>query len=302
MRPRRIAALIAVPLLLVSAAACGNDDSSEGGSAPKVSGQADAKPTVDKGEGSPPKKLQVKVLKKGDGPEVKKGEALNANYLGQTWDGKAFDNSWDRGAPATFEIGSGKVIKGWDEGLVGQKLGSRVELVIPPDKGYGAQAQQNIPANSTLVFVVDLKKIMPNKIEGKPVAQDNTDLPKVGTNVDAKAPKITLPKGTDAPKDIESATIIEGKGAPISPKSIVRANYTAVTWKGGKVLADTWAPGQPGAQDVPVAQLPGWKEGLKGKKAGSRVLIVVPKSKLTAEQQKSIGSDLVFSVDVLSVS
>lgn len=203
MRRRRIAALIAVPLLLVSAAACGNDDSSEGGSAPKVSGQADAKPKVDKGQGAPPKKLQVKVLKEGDGPAVKKGEALNANYLGQTWDGKAFDNSWDRGAPATFEIGSGKVIKGWDEGLVGQKLGSRVELVIPPDKGYGAQAQQSIPANSTLVFVVDLKKIMPSKIDGKPVAQDNGDLPKVGTNIDGKAPKITLPKGQDAPKDVE---------------------------------------------------------------------------------------------------
>lgn len=246
MRRRRIAALIAVPLLLVSAAACGNDDSSEGGSAPKVSGQADAKPKVEKGQGTAPKKLQVKVLKEGDGPAVKKGDALNANYLGQTWEGKAFDNSWDRGAPATFEIGSGKVIKGWDEGLVGQKLGSRVELVIPPDKGYGAQAQQSIPANSTLVFVVDLKKIMPSKIDGKPVAQDNGDLPKVGTNIDGKAPKITLPKGQDAPKDVESETIIKGKGATVDAKSTVRAHYTAVTWKDGKVVANTWAPGQPG--------------------------------------------------------
>ncbi|MFC9234406.1 FKBP-type peptidyl-prolyl cis-trans isomerase [Streptomyces decoyicus] len=302
MRRRRIAALIAVPLLLVSAAACGNDDSTKAGSVPAVSGQADAKPKVAKGEGDPPKKLQVKVLKKGDGPVVKKGDALNANYLGQTWSGSAFDNSWDRGAPATFEIGSGKVIKGWDEGLVGQKIGSRVELVIPPDKGYGAQAQQKIPANSTLVFVVDLKKIMPNKIEGTPVAQDNADLPKVGTNIDGKAPKITIPKGQDAPKGVESETIIEGKGPKIGSKATVRASYTVVTWKDGKVIADTWAPGQSGAQEVPIAQLPGWQEGLKGKKAGSRVLIVVPKSKLTPDQQKSIGSDLAFSVDVLSVS
>ncbi|MFI9049083.1 FKBP-type peptidyl-prolyl cis-trans isomerase [Streptomyces sp. NPDC053427] len=267
-----------------------------------MSGKADAKPKVDKGEGDPPKKLVVKVLKKGDGPAVKKGDALNANYLGQTWQGKAFDNSWDRGVPATFEIGSGKVIKGWDEGLVGQKLGSRVELVIPPDKGYGPEAKEGIPANSTLVFVVDLKKIMPSKIEGKPVAQDNADLPKVGTAIDEKAPKITLPKGKDAPKDITSATVVEGKGAKIGDKSIVRANFEAVAWKDGKVLADTWAPGQPGAQDVPVTQYPGWKEGLKGKKAGSRVLIVVPKGKLPPQQQKAIGSDLVFSVDVLSVS
>lgn len=300
-RRRRIAALIAVPLLVVSAAACGSDDSSSkaAGGVPAVSGAADAKPKVEKGEGDPPKKLQVKVLKKGDGAEVKKGDALNANYLGQTWQGEVFDNSWDRGAPATFEIGTGKVIKGWDEGLVGQKLGSRVELVIPPEKGYGAQAQQKIPANSTLVFVVDLKKVMPNKIDGKVVPQENADLPKVGTDIDDKAPKIEVPKGKDAPQEIVGETVIQGDGATVDEKSTVRANYTVVTWKDGKLVGDTWQQG--GAQEVSVAQFPGWKEGLKGQKAGSRVLVVVPKDKLTEEQQKAIGSDIVFAIDVLSV-
>ena len=67
-----------------------------------------------------------------------------------------FDSSWTRKSPATFAIGTGNVIPGWDKGLVGKKVGSRVLLVVPPADGYGAQGQGQIPANATLVFVVDI--------------------------------------------------------------------------------------------------------------------------------------------------
>ena len=70
--------------------------------------------------------------------------------------GKQFDSSWDKGAPASFGIGVGQVIAGWDEGLVGRPVGSQVLLVIPPDKGYGAQGQGQIKGTDTLVFVVDI--------------------------------------------------------------------------------------------------------------------------------------------------
>ncbi|GGO82815.1 FKBP-type peptidyl-prolyl cis-trans isomerase [Wenjunlia tyrosinilytica] len=302
---RRIAALLAVPLLVASAAACGGDDSSnssssgKSGGIPAVTGEPGKKPKVAKGEGDPPKELKVKVLHKGTGPALKKGEVLNSHYLGQTWDGKVFDNSYDRGKPITFEVGTGKVIKGWDEGLVGQNIGSRVELVIPPDKGYGAQAQQNIPANSTLVFVVDLKNAYSTKPTGKAVPQTDANLPKVGANTDGTAPKVTVPKGRKAPTDIVSKTIIQGDGKAVGEKDTVLANYEAVLWKNGKSGGDTWS--QSGPQAVPVAQLPGWKEGLKGQKVGSRVLIVVPQGKLPKEQQKQVGSDVIFVVDVLGV-
>ena len=75
------------------------------------------------------------------------------------WDsGKTFDSSWARGTPAEFVIGTGNVIAGWDEGLVGQTVGSQVLLVIPPDKGYGSagQADVGIKGTDTLVFVVDI--------------------------------------------------------------------------------------------------------------------------------------------------
>ncbi|MEU4687117.1 FKBP-type peptidyl-prolyl cis-trans isomerase [Streptomyces xinghaiensis] len=300
---RRIAALLAVPLLLVSAAACGDDDpksNGKSGAVPAVSGEDGKKPKVAKGEGDPPKGLKVKVLKEGKGAEVKKGEALNAHYLGQTWEGEVFDNSYDRGEPSTFQIGTGKVIKGWDEGLVGQKLGSRVELVIPPDKGYGKQEQEKIPANSTLVFVVDLKKVMPTRPEGKEVPQTDAELPKVGTETDDKAPKVTIPKGKDAPGKVVTKTIIEGTGKEVGAKDTLNVHYGLTLWKDGKPGGDTWAQGTP--QDVPIAQMPGWSEGLKGQKAGSRVMVVVPQDELTKEQQKQIKSDLVFVVDILGIA
>ncbi|GAA2592433.1 FKBP-type peptidyl-prolyl cis-trans isomerase [Streptomyces axinellae] len=303
---RRTAAVLAVPLLIVSAAACGSDDggSDSKGGVPSVSGALGQKPKIERGEGDPPKKLDVKVLKEGKGQKVEKGDALNAHYVGQLWNGKEFDSSWKRKQPATFQIGSGKVIKGWDEALVGKKLGSRVEIVAPPNKAYGKQGQPpTIPADSTLVFVVDLKKIMPSQIDGKPVDKpQNPDLPKVSTKVvKDKAPSIEMPKGKDeGPDKLVSETVVQGDGKKVDEKSTVLTNFTAKMWKGGKQLDNTWAQGGP--QEIPVSQIPGWKDGLKGAKAGSRVVFSVPQETFPKEQRKQFTSGVVFSVDVLSVS
>jgi peptidylprolyl isomerase len=103
--------------------------------------------------------LQVKTLIQGSGPVVKKGKLLVAQYEGVNWrTGKVFDSSWKRGAPTGFYIGTGQVIKGWDTGLVGKRVGSRVLLVVPPADGYGKQgsSQAGIKGTDTLVFVVDI--------------------------------------------------------------------------------------------------------------------------------------------------
>ncbi len=106
-----------------------------------------------------PKSLQVKTLIKGTGPVVKKGQDLAVQYTGVIWrTGKVFDSSWSRNMPLTTVIGEGQVIKGWDTGLVGQTVGSRVLLVIPPADGYGSAgaSQAGIKGTDTLVFVVDI--------------------------------------------------------------------------------------------------------------------------------------------------
>ena len=107
----------------------------------------------------PPQKFQVIPLVEGDGDPVKEGDKITVNYIGSVWGAKqAFDNSYTRGQPASFQLTYPGLIKGWVKGLVGQKVGSRVMLVVPPDLGYGPKGnpQINVGGNDTMVFVIDL--------------------------------------------------------------------------------------------------------------------------------------------------
>jgi FKBP-type peptidyl-prolyl cis-trans isomerase len=143
-----------------TAGAHGTPEAVNGTGLPTVGTSAPATaPPVHLPATSPPTTLQVQTLIQGSGPVVKKNKLLIAQYEGLIWrTGKVFDSSWKRGVPAGFEIGSGAVIKGWDTGLVGKRIGSRVLLVVPPAEGYGAQgsSQAGIKGTDTLVFVVDI--------------------------------------------------------------------------------------------------------------------------------------------------
>lgn len=125
---------------------------------PIASGAFGDKPTLTFPSTSAPEELEVSVLAPGDGPLVEAGESIVVNYLGQTWGGHVFDNSYDRGSTISFPIGVGAVISGWDAGLVGRSIGSRVLLSIPPHEGYGPRGvpQAGIRGTDTLVFVVDI--------------------------------------------------------------------------------------------------------------------------------------------------
>lgn len=115
-------------------------------------------PTITPPTGNPPTTLISQVLIKGDGPAITAGQTVLMQYTGMIWaSGKIFDSSWGD-APVDFPVGVGQVIPGFDEGLVGQTIGSRILLVIPPDKGYGSDgnAQAGISGTDTLIFIVDL--------------------------------------------------------------------------------------------------------------------------------------------------
>lgn len=305
---RRVAAALVVPLLLLTAA-CGGGKGSSASSTPLPAVTAGAKfgekPTVAKGSGNPPGSLVVNTLSQGNGPAVNKNDFVSVNYLGQLWNSdQPFDNSFDRGQPLGIQVGAGQVIKGWDQGLVGQKVGSRIEMSIPPDLAYGAQGQPpTIPANSTLVFVIDILKSSSGTGTAKGAVQPQNDasLPTVGTNTDGKAPSITVPK-TSAPKSLVSKYVIEGTGPAVKSSDTVIVQYKGVLWDGSKQFDSSYDRGQPASFALNQV-VKGWAEGLTGKKVGSRVLIVIPPDLGYGSQGNPptipANATLVFSVDII---
>lgn len=174
--------LIMAIVALLAVSGCGGDDETTGddsaetteqvseatgetsGSSdvtPEVTGELGEKPEIAIPEGDPPTELVTEDIEKGKGRAAKTGDTVSMQYVGKNWsNGQEFDASWNRGEPFEFKLGDGMVIAGWDEGIVGMKEGGRRLLVIPPDKGYGANGQPpTIPANETLLFVVDLEEI-----------------------------------------------------------------------------------------------------------------------------------------------
>ncbi len=112
-----------------------------------------AKKTMDNG-------LIIEDVKEGDGDEAKAGQPVTVHYRGTFPDGRIFDESYKRGQPFEFQLGAGQVIKGWDQGVAGMKVGGKRKLTIPPDLGYGARgAGGAIPPNATLMFEVELLKV-----------------------------------------------------------------------------------------------------------------------------------------------
>jgi peptidylprolyl isomerase len=330
---RRRSLLIAVPAGLVTLAACGDDksDSSKASdsaspSAPETSAapppkivdgplpaitagtKFDEKPTVAKGSGAPSDQLAVRTVIAGGGKTVAENDFVVAHYLGQIWStGKVFDNSYDRKARLALPLTQGSIIDGWRYGLTGKKAGSRVEMAVPPTWGYGEQGNQQagIKGTDTLVFVVDVKDTFKatSSAEGGEVAQDDIDLPKVGTNTDGKAPSIEVPD-TAAPKKLVANYVLEGDGEEVGAEDSVLVQYKGVLWDGGKEFDSTYARKQLTSFSLQQV-VKGWAQGLTGKKVGSRVLVVIPPELGYGDnppQGSEIKKDstLVFSVDILA--
>jgi peptidylprolyl isomerase len=172
---KRLTAILLVCLAAAAGAGCGggDDDSStassestaastESSAAPEsneaqTGGAKKTKPKVTVPSGPPPKKLEIKELEKGTGATAKAGDEVTVQYVGVGYDSEEeFDSSWG-GAPFPFPLGAGAVIKGWDQGVAGMKVGGRRELIIPPNLAYGAAPPSPaIAPNETLIFVVDL--------------------------------------------------------------------------------------------------------------------------------------------------
>lgn len=123
-----------------------------------MTNNANSKPEFEIPNENPPAELVIEDISVGDGAEAQAGMTVDTHYVGKSWStGQQFDASWDRGQSLSFPLGAGRVIQGWDQGIVGMKVGGRRKITIPPQLGYGSQGAGGvIGPNETLVFVVDL--------------------------------------------------------------------------------------------------------------------------------------------------
>jgi FKBP-type peptidyl-prolyl cis-trans isomerase len=143
-------------------AGCGSDPEQEAASTPEpTSTPAATKPEISVPKGKAPKKLVIEDIEEGSGPTAEAGKQVTVQYVGISFlNGRQFDASWDRGEPFSFQLGSGSVIPGWDQGVEGMKVGGRRQLVIPPDLAYGPEGSPpSIGPNETLVFMIDLLSV-----------------------------------------------------------------------------------------------------------------------------------------------
>lgn len=157
----RISAIIVAGLLIVLVAGGAfylkNRAEKESTQASQTQSQPQSKPAAQTNMENSVNTLQSTDEIVGTGDEAVTGKTVSVNYLGTLQDGTKFDSSYDRNQPFDFQLGGGQVIKGWDQGVVGMKVGGKRKLVIPADLAYGSQSPSpKIPANSTLVFEIEL--------------------------------------------------------------------------------------------------------------------------------------------------
>lgn len=288
---RRAVTAFAAVALLLGAASCGDDgtdapdgDAAAGGSGwdSPDAGRADGAPTIAEPDGPPPERLVVDDLTEGTGTAVAPGMIALVDYVGANHsDGTVFDSSYGR-APFPVLVGAGRVIPGWDEGLVGMKPGGRRQLTIPPDMAYGDTGQGDIGPGETLIFVIDLR-----------AALERPEPPAAPGGVAAELVITDLAEGTG------DRTVEAGDQ--------VSVHYVGVHGADGTPFDASWDRGDP--IDLVVGQgqvIEGWDRGLLGMKVGGRRRLVIPGELAygAAGRPPTIGPDetLVFDVDLVGIN
>ena len=292
----------------VDYSACSTDDSAEQntnvdrsgkGTFPSVSGEDT--PVIAAGSGSEPTdKVLVKTLKQGDGAVVCPGATIKANYVGALWNGTVFDSSYQRGEASEFSLN--QVVKGWTYGLAHTHVGDRVELVIPASLGYGGQARGNIPANSTLVFVVDIVGVATQNIADDSVLSSGVatgeELP-AGITVTGEPgtePTLTIDESVGAPTEQKMYTIYKGAGEALTADQTFLYKQVVGGFGANRQTQSSWSQE---ALQAPVAQA-----NVTGVTVGSRIVIVapVPPQQAQSGQEAPPAQATVFVVDIVGTT
>lgn len=242
-----------------------------------------------------------------DDGAVEDGAAEDAPAPGEVPAGEPFDTTFEGNTPGTFPMVVDSILVGMYEGLVGQTLGSRVLIVIPPEQGFGeaGQPQLGIEPDDSLVFVFDLVDAFgaDAAAEGTPVeAELGADLPQIADGDDG--PTVTVPSETPPPTELVTEVLFEGDGPVTEAGQFLVTQYRGVLWKDGSEFDSSWSRDQPTGFPIGTGGvIPGWDTGLVGQTVGSRVLLVVPPAEgygPDGNPPTIAGDDtLVFVVDIL---
>ena len=304
--PRNILKILSVATAGILLLGCGNDGGESAASdsstevptsieivpTPTPAGDVDnadlsVKPLVTIPPSSPPTELLIEDLVVGSGSPVGVGDFLIMDYVGVSYStGLQFDASWDRGSPFPFELGAGRVIQGWDQGIVGMSVGGRRSLTIPPELAYGenGSGSGSIGPNETLVFVVDLIASVP-------------------ANLEKPSEELT----SESTTELETNDISEGSGAIVQPGNVVYIHYVGVAASTGEQFDSSWDRGRSefigyisGTGNV----IQGLDEGLLGMQVGGRRTVVIPPDLAYGENGAGDGliapnETLIFTVDLL---
>ena len=303
---RNIVKILSAATACILLLGCGNDDGESAATdssteiptsieivpTPTPAGDVDnadlsVKPLVTIPPSTPPTELLIEDLVVGSGSPVGVGDFLIMDYVGVSYStGLQFDASWDRGSPFPFELGAGRVIQGWDQGIVGMSVGGRRSLTIPPELAYGenGSGSGSIGPNETLVFVVDLIASVPANLE-----------------------KPTVALTSESTTELKTNDISEGSGATVQPGNVVYIHYVGVSASTGEQFDSSWDRGRSefigyisGTGNV----IQGLDEGLLGMQVGGRRTVVIPPDLAYGENGAGDGliapnETLIFTVDLL---
>ncbi|GEM_PF-209625 len=229
-----------------------------------------------------PDDLVVRDILIGTGTQAEVGDVLEVNYVGVLLsDGAEFDASWNRSQTFFVPIGMGAVIPGWDQGIVGMSEGGRRVLVIPPHLGYGSSgAGSSIPADASLVFVVDLVSVL-----------------------DLEPPAI--PEPTEVGESLEVEDLSDGAGNAVKSGDTVTVHYLG-TLTDGTVFDASWQRGTPFTTIIGIGRvIAGWDQGIVGMREGGRRLLKIPSDLAYGERGSGAAippnTPLLFVVDLIRI-
>ncbi len=229
-----------------------------------------------------PSGLKYTITKKGKGEKPVPGDNVRVHYSGKFADGKIFDSSYKRGAPITFKLGKGQVIKGWDEGIAFLTVGGQAKFEIPPSLGYGDKPMGEISAGSTLYFDVELVEIVnppiPFDVKGKDTLSLESGLKYIKIN------------STD--------------GKPAEAFKTVSVDYTGFLLN-GNIFDSSVERGIPFSFTLGKGQvIQGWEQGIAKLKVGEKARMIIPSNLgYGSRDMGSIppNSTLIFDVELLEV-